>query len=333
MSKKSPIDLSRIPAPNVVEPLNYEIIFNGMRNDLLSLDPSLENVLQLESEPLVKQLQMCAYRELLLRQRVNEAARAVMLAYALDDDLENLGALFGVQRLETNPGDATANPPVPATYESDDDYRVRIQLALDGFSTAGPERAYVYHALSADGRVLDASAEAPQFSLAAIDAVLAAQLPANIIFLQVDYSAGLENPMPGDVVITVLSRDGDGTAAPELIQTVDKALSDDDIRPMTDHVHVRGADIINYSVVADLYTYAGPDSDVVLIEAERKLQQYVAEARRLGRSVTLSGIYASLHVAGVQRAVIFHPTADINCTLAQAAHCTNISLNHAGIAS
>lgn len=330
---KGPIDLSRIPAPNVVEPLDFERIFADMRTELIELDPSLADVLALESEPLTKLVQLCAYRELITRQRVNESARAVMLAYAVQSDLDNLGALLHVQRLQTDPGDPDARPPVPPSYETDDDFRLRIQLALDGLSTAGPERAYVYHALSADGRALDATADAPRFSLVELTPEQAAALPPNAIVLHVDYDAGLDHPRPGDVVINVLAREGDGAAPPDLIAAVDAALSSEEVRPMTDYVHVRGAEIIHYAVTAELFTHPGPDTDVVLATALAQLQTYTEENQRLGRSITRSGIYAALHVAGVQRVEITEPPADINCTGAQAAHCTAFTVTHGGLAS
>lgn len=333
MSSKGPIDLSSIPAPTVVEPLDFETIYQSMRDDLLALDPTLADTLALESEPLNKQLQVCAYRELIIRQRVNEAAKAVMLAYALDGDLDNLAAFFKTQRLVIDQGDENAIPPIAATYENNDDFRARIQLALDGFSTAGPERAYIYHALSASGEVLDASADAPQFSLAALAPELQAQLPSNVIVLQVDYDAGLPNPMPGDVVINVLARTGDGVASPELITTVNNALSADDIRPLTDHVQTRGAEIIPYTISAQLFTFAGPDSAVVLQQAQQNAQLYTESMRRLGRDITLSGIYAQLHVAGVQRVVLLSPTENIVCSSSQAAHCESITIEHTGIAT
>ena len=81
--------------------------------------------------------------------------------------------------------------------ESDADFRRRIILAPEGYSVAGPEGAYIFHALSADPDVLDASAT---------------------------------SPTPGEVVVTVLSRTGDGTAPPELLATVEAAGSADDVR-------------------------------------------------------------------------------------------------------
>lgn len=78
----SMIDLSTVTAPQVVEALDFEAIFAQLKDELLARLPGVADVLELESEPLTKLLQVAAYREVLLRQRVNEAARSIMLAYA-----------------------------------------------------------------------------------------------------------------------------------------------------------------------------------------------------------------------------------------------------------
>ncbi|MGV5943123.1 baseplate assembly protein, partial [Escherichia coli] len=59
--------------------------------------------LELESEPVTKLLQENAYRELLLRQRINEAAQAVMVAYAMGGDLDQIAANYNVKRLTVTP--------------------------------------------------------------------------------------------------------------------------------------------------------------------------------------------------------------------------------------
>jgi phage-related baseplate assembly protein len=46
--------------------------------------------------------------------------------------------------------------------------------------------------------------------------------------------------------VTVLSRDGDGTASQELLATVDTALNDEDVRPVGDRVTVQSAKISRY---------------------------------------------------------------------------------------
>ncbi|MDB0554564.1 baseplate assembly protein, partial [Ralstonia solanacearum] len=94
--------------------------------------------LALESEPVTKLLQENAYRELVWRQRVNDAARAVMLAFAEGDDLEQLAANFDVQRLTITPADDSTVPPTPAVMEGDDSLRERAQEAFEGLSVAGP---------------------------------------------------------------------------------------------------------------------------------------------------------------------------------------------------
>lgn len=157
----TPIDLSQLPAPDVIEPLDYETLLAQRKARLIALYPledqaDIAATLALESEPMVKLLQESAYRELVLRQRVNDAARALLLAYATGATLDHLGALFDVKRLLISAGDPQAGrDPV---YEDCDDYRERIQLAPRGFSVAGPLDAYVFHARSADGRVLSADA-------------------------------------------------------------------------------------------------------------------------------------------------------------------------------
>ncbi len=119
------LDLSALPAPAVVEALSFERIVTALLADLRERYPDFTAVV--ESDPAYKILEVCAYRELLLRQRVNDAARANMLAYAGGADLDNLAALFGVGRQEG---------------ETDDELRRRTPAALAGISVAGPRAAY-----------------------------------------------------------------------------------------------------------------------------------------------------------------------------------------------
>lgn len=140
------IDMSSLPAPAVVEPLDYETILATIKADVIAADPALAEVLSLESEPIVKVCEVVAYRELMLRARINNAAKSVMLAYAQDGDLDQLANNLGVKRL---PG------------EKDDRLRQRTQLSLEGYSTAGPTLSYVFHALSASPEVLDAHVDSP----------------------------------------------------------------------------------------------------------------------------------------------------------------------------
>ncbi|WP_315729801.1 baseplate J/gp47 family protein [Bradyrhizobium sp. SZCCHNRI2010] len=137
------IDFARLPPPDVIETISYENLVQQYKDQVLAKNPSLKAALALEQSPTNIILEAESYGEMLVRARVNSAARAVMLAFSKGADLDNLAAFFGVERL---PG------------ELDDSLRRRAQLAPEAYTTAGSEGAYIYQALTADVRVRDATA-------------------------------------------------------------------------------------------------------------------------------------------------------------------------------
>ena len=324
------VDLSQLSPPDVVEELDFETVLSEMLNDLMMRDPELQLDVH---DPGFKILEVAAYRELLIRQRINNSAKSIMLAHAAGADLDNLGALpwMNVERLIMDEGDTQAVPPIAPVYESDDDYRKRLQLSLEGFSTAGPEGAYIFHALSADGNVKDASAVAPKFKHADLEPSVQSQLPPNVIVLEVVDDAGLTEPMPGDVAINILSNENDGTASNELIDNVTSALSAVDVRPLTDRVIGRSANIVDYTIEATLHFYAGPGGDEAFALAQQKIEAYTSAQHKLGLDVTKSGIYAALHQPGVQRVELSQPATNIVVDRSSAAHCSAIILSNGGV--
>ncbi len=290
------VDLAKLPFPNAVEVLDFEVILSEMLADYQSRDPEFSALV--ESDPAYKVLEVAAFRELLLRQRVNEAIKAVTLAYANDADLDQIAARYNVERLLIDAGNPDVIPPIAPTYESNDSLRRRVQLSFEGFSTAGPEGAYVFHSLGSDARVLDADAR---------------------------------SPVPGQVIVAVLSNVGDGVAPSDLLAAVNATLSDEDVRPLTDQVLVESAVIVNYAITAQLKLYPGPDATVVLDAANAAVVAYAYANHRLGRDVTLSGLYAALHQEGVQNVLLTSPAADIVVERNQASHCTGITITSAGI--
>ncbi|AXG42674.1 baseplate assembly protein [Photorhabdus laumondii subsp. laumondii] len=296
------IDLSQLPPPDVVEPLDYESLLAERKAKLISLYPeeqraAITRTLELESEPIVKLLQENAYRELLLRQRVNEAARAVMVAYATGNDLDQLGANNNITRLILQNADDSTIPPTPAVMESDRDFRVRIPQAFEGLSVAGPIGAYEYHARSADGRVADASAISPS---------------------------------PANVTVTIMSRENNGIASPDLLNKVAAALNDENVRPVADRVIVQSAKVIEYQIDAVLYLYPTPESEPIRIAAEQQMKRYTETQHRLGRDIRLSAIYAALHVEGVQRVELKSPSDDVVLDKTQVSFCTAANLKVGG---
>ncbi|WP_312157336.1 baseplate assembly protein [Pantoea piersonii] len=293
------IDLSQLPAPEVIEVPDFETLLNERKEALIALYPAEEQaavrrVLALESDPMVKTLQENTYREILLRQRINEAAQAVMVAYALGSDLDQLAASYNVQRLTVTPADPDAVPPVDAVMETDDALRVRVPEAFEGLSVAGPTAAYEFHAKSADGRVQDVSATSPS---------------------------------PASVLITVLSREGNGEAPADLLATVNTALNAESVRPVADRVTVQGATIHDYSVRAKLHLFDGVAAGPCLEAANAQLAAYLTEQKKLGRSVRRESYGAVLRVPGVDWVEMIEPAADIILDRTAAGNCTGTDIS------
>ncbi|WP_316196570.1 baseplate J/gp47 family protein [Bradyrhizobium sp. SZCCHNS3053] len=137
------IDFARLPPPDAIETIEFEALLKTYQDEVVAKNPKLAAAVKLEQSPTNIILEPQAYGEMIVRARINAAARAVMLAFSLGADLDNLAAFFGVERL---PG------------ELDDSLRRRAQLAPEAFSTAGSEGAYIFQALTADVRVRDATA-------------------------------------------------------------------------------------------------------------------------------------------------------------------------------
>ncbi|STQ93489.1 Baseplate J-like protein [Janthinobacterium lividum] len=295
----TPIDLTQLPAPSVVEVLDFESILASRKAHLVSLLPEAERaavtaLLELESEPATKLLEENAYQETILRNRVNEAGKAVMLAFALDGDLDQLGANVNVARLTITSANPNALPPVLAVMEDNDAYRLRIQEAPDGLSVAGPKASYEFHARSSDGQVKDASAT---------------------------------SPAPAHVIVTVLANNATGIADAALLGTVARALNAEEVRPLGDRLAVQAAHVIDYQIEATLFIGVGPEVPI-LLDAARANAARVSQPRRpLGHSIYRSACSAAVHVEGVRKVVLTSPAADIELDATQAARCIGINLN------
>lgn len=139
------INLAALPAPEVIEVLDYETEYQELMARFREAMGEGWSA-ALESDPVVKLLEQVAYERMLMRARINDAARAVLLAHSRGGDLDNLLALLGAERLEG---------------EGDGAFRERGRLAPLGFSTAGPAAAYRYHARSAHPDVADVQVTRP----------------------------------------------------------------------------------------------------------------------------------------------------------------------------
>ncbi len=138
-------DLASLPTPAVIESLSFETIFEELQTALQSRYPDYSALLA--SDPAVKLLEVAAYREVLLRNRINSAAKASLLAFATGGDLDHLAAFYGVTRL---------------TDETDEALRLRTRQRIIGFANAGGAAHYRYWALSASPEVADVEVDSPE---------------------------------------------------------------------------------------------------------------------------------------------------------------------------
>lgn len=293
------IDLSQLPKPTIIEELDFEIILAEVKAVMVAAFPADQQAavaaaLGLESEPLNIIAQAMAYRELLLRQRINEGAAACMLSHSTGDDLDNIAANLDTERLTITAATDTTD----AVMESDEALRLRTQAAFEGMSVAGPSAAYEYFARSASGQVADARATSPS---------------------------------PAEVVVAVLSTEGDGTASAALLAAVAAAVNDEEVRPLGDRVTVQSAEIVEYKIDATLYLYPGPESEPIINAAMASLKAFLADNdKKIGRDIVRSAISAALHVQGVQRVVINAPGADLQIDNTQAARNTGYAVDNGG---
>lgn len=281
MTAFTAIDLSLLPTPDVVETLDYEAILAALVSDFSARYP--EHATALESDPAAKLLEVAAYRETLLRARVNDAARACMLASASGADLDQLGAWWGVARRETDPGDPLAVPPIPPTYEDDTAFRAQIQTSLESYTSAGSIGAYRWHALRADATLLD---------------------------------VGISSPTPGVVLASVLGPAGTPTQGQ--LDLVTAALNAEEVRPLCDTVTVEPATLAAYDITATLHMGMGPDAAEVLTAATAAVEAYCDSMRLCGARVAISAIMAALHQPGVQWVDLVAPADDVVATATQA---------------
>lgn len=262
------LDLSRLDTPLAIRGLDYELVLSerlAYLRGLLDAAGIGYDALGDESDAGTKLQETDAYRELLGINAINDAVRGRLIAFATGADLDHLGAFYRTPR---HPG------------EGDEDYRRRIILAPEAFSSAGTPGAYMYHALAADPRVRHADVWTPE-------------------------------PGSGKVIVAIQSREGRGQAPDDLIKIVHAHLSADDIKPVTDILTVRSAVIVDYSVSVTAYVLPGPSPSAVRDDIEASITAMGLMRKTPARDVPLSAVIAAASIGPVDRVVVHSPTADV----------------------
>ena len=160
--------------------------------------------------------------------------------------------------------------------ESDDSLRERIQLAPESFSVAGSRGAYIFHAKSASALIADVAVHSPE---------------------------------PGKVDVYLLMKDGQ-VPSDEMIQTVEEHLSADNVRPLTDNVEVKPAQVVDYNL--DVSYWISRDNVTqaaqIIDAATAAVDDYVQyQSSRLGLDLNPSVLINKLMNAGVKRVAVTSP--------------------------
>lgn len=281
----SVIDLSRLPPPNAIEPLDYEALqanfvarFLDAWEDLRALDPTLPayNVQDLQADPFIVAGQAFSQVRLLDRARVNDAVRACLAPLARGADLDNVVAWANIQRLVIR----EATDTVPALMESDERLLRRYLLALSRPSAGSADR-YVYEALTAWPECHDV-------------AVIGRRV----------------HGRRGDVVILVIGPGGRAPTEQELA-IVRAAVTQPDVAPEAVSVSVLPATRSGYDVVMALVIPKGADALLVVAEVEGRIRAAAADRLAIGAEVPRELLSGAGYGPSVIRLSMPTPPADI----------------------
>jgi len=304
----SVVDLTRLPPPAIVEPLDYEALLAALKADLAGRAPELAPVLALESEPLVKLLQVAAWREMEIRARVNAAARAILLPLAAGADLDNLAARYGVVRL---------------AGEDDERLRARVLIAYHQLAGAGSVAGWRFHALSAHPDVVAADVWSPRPGAVTVAVLARAVVHKNDCTLeQQAVGRALFGTHANADMRHIVAHDVH--AAP--LSDVVARLMREDVMPLTIDLRVIPAEIIPYTVTAHLIAPIGQDAALIAQEGRARLERDTRARAAFRVDVHRAALIGALMDARVRDVQLTAPAADIAVGPGQIAVMTDATL-------
>ena len=299
MNRLGVLDPKSLPHFDVLEALNAETILESRMDRFVELwkehDPpagAVYDVEGLEFDPVKITQEASTYFELLLRDRVNQAARSVTLAFAVGGDLDAIASRYpgGVPRLTDEHG----NPD-----EDDERYRRRIWLSPATLSPHGTEEAYVFWALSADRTLHDASATTVEGT--------------------------------GRVKIAIMRSAADPLPTQTQLLAVRAFVHAHSRKALTDIVSVVGPMVRETRYELDVWLFPGVDALVAFATLQESLEKLVIDQAWLGFDHTRMAIAAAAErVNGVADIRIVEPAATVAVDLTGCVKVTDIVLNRRG---
>jgi phage-related baseplate assembly protein len=198
-----------------------------------------------------------------------------------------------------------------ADIEDIESYRERLQMLPESFSVAGPEGAYEFWARTANPGITDTKVWMPDLDLDSFGEFLA---PWGITAAESFYNALFNyfresGTGPGNVNVTVLMKDGE-LPSEEVNDQVLETLSDKRVRPLTDFVHVKDPEPVEYNIVGEYWirTADAVKSQSIIDNVNKAVENFVSWQRSiLGRDINPSFLHQLIMECGVKWVVINKP--------------------------
>ncbi len=319
--------LNQLAEPEIVKVETFETLLAEFKAEVLAYvqarDPEkaarLAVALENDSDLLAMMLQAFTLRLQGHERKYNARIKQMLAWWAEGSNLDARAADLGLERRVIDEGDPNAFPPVDPLLEGDEDLRVRYYLAPHA-PAAGSRLQYRREAMTLGER-----------AQVTVESNAAGQLVVTYTFAPDGFAAQVKDAngrrtAPGEVAVTVLAREGDGTPSAALLDAVRAHFARDDVRPETDLVTVQAPEVVRYSIRAVVFINTGPDALLTQAQAEEALQVYATERHRLGGYVDPSRIDYELHAAGAERLQLLEPLAPIECGAHQAPYCEGIEI-------
>ena len=303
MSRLSVINLAELGRMLVLENISTEdILANRMARFKalwLQYDPpngAQYDVGDLEFDPIRITQENSTFFEMALRDRVNQAARAVTLAFSVGGDLDAIASRYpgGVPRLFN---------------ERDEHYKRRVWHSPNVLSPHGTAESYVFWALTGDPTLHDASATTIE-GTGKVYLTLMAESGSleNMVWRQkIDPLTGLflsTQATPGIAPIPTLQQ----------IIDVRKYVLEEARRGLTDEIITLQPKVtyVNYKI--RIWLFPNVSVDLTIEAIEKAFTALLEKQRWLGYDHSRMSIDAAVAQPGVHHAVIDEPAKDVMVT-------------------
>lgn len=336
--------LENLPYPNVIEELNFNELLKGIKELFKSYLNDDETSL-LESDRFSALLETLAYRELLLRARINESVKSMLLPYASGADLDNVVAIYGIERLQGEKPTAGIELCLSTLKDSDTIVPAKSVFRSEKGDTAILKDSVVIKRgeLKATGKiVLDEFTKESVIKCELIQTplpfVLKAKQTSNfsggadkesddrlrqraVLSLERFSTAGsakayIYQALSANAKVEEVSVLNGGAGIVNVYlkssdmseatrQSVEDHLSGEKVRPLTDTVNIKNATIKDVEISAQLEL-----TDMFLQDEIDKTIKASRSSLNLGEDLNLSYIYKLLHQDGVYRVNLNAPAAD-----------------------